>query len=97
MAFASKTFSVTATSFAAAGAKPATPDLDTGRDITGMEMFLTSASVLGFSFDGINEHGRLDSTNYKSTQRQFSQKPPGKVWLRVVSGTSPATGTLSVW
>lgn len=59
-----------------------------------VEAFITSASVVAFSFDGTNDHGRLDSTNFKSVLRRSTYK---KVWFRVVSGADPATVVWSQW
>ncbi len=82
--------SITVTSFAAA------PDVDLSDTFapSWFEAYLTSASVVAFSFDGVNDHGRLDSANMKSVTRQTRAK---KVWFRVVSGTNPATLFASHW
>jgi len=92
MATTSASLSITVTS---AYAAQTAPDLNHGGMFQWFEAYLTSASVVAFSFDGKNDHGRLDSTNFKSVLRKISGCQ--KVWFRVVSGTNPATLIASVW
>lgn len=91
MSAKSAALSITVTAYASPiGA----PDFDAGFAPNGQEIYLTSASVVAFSYDGINDHGRLDSAKLNSSTRATKNQ---KVWFRVVSGTNPATLVCSSW
>lgn len=90
MSAKSAALSITATSYAAANA----PDFDAGFVTHEQELYLTSASVVAFSYDGVSDHGRLDNTNFKSAVRKVIGQ---RIWFRVVSGTNPATLVVSAW
>ena len=71
----------------------ATPEFDAGFLPNGIEMYLTGTAVVAFSYDGANDHGRLDSVKFNSSARASKYQ---KVWLRAVSG-GPATVLVSAW
>jgi len=72
------------------------PDYDAGAVMKNLEIYVSTASVVAFSYDGKNEHGRLDSANLKASSRRFESMTIQKIWLRAVSG-GPATVEISTW
>jgi hypothetical protein len=52
-----------------------------------------TVSVAALSFDGVTDHVRLDSVNYRTAQRSLLFK---KVWARTVSGAA-ATVQIQSW
>jgi hypothetical protein len=72
----------------------ATPEFDAGFPAVGHELVnVTAGAVVVFSYDGINDHGRLDGTNFKASARSIRHQ---KIWLRASSG-GPATVLASSW
>jgi len=88
--------SVTTAAITSTTTYAATPEVDFGYvPRNGLEMFTPTATVvIAFSFDGKNDHGRLDSANFKSTSRPGSRYQ--KVWFRMVTGSNGIV-TASCW
>jgi hypothetical protein len=79
---------------ALAGTYPATAQVDLGNQ-SADEFFaaVDTVSVAALSFDGVNDHVRLDSATYRTAQRNIRFS---KMWARTVSGAA-ATVQIQSW
>ncbi len=55
----------------------------------------TASSVLSYSFDGLNEHGQMDSAK-DSKSLTFTNRQISTVWFKVISG-GPITLRIEAW